>query len=273
MKIVIENIFVDSDLEKAIAKEDCEIIKYLPFSKEQKITTDLNRRDVIFFGSINMASCLIRHKCQWLGLWADFDTFKCSNYFNHIGNYLINEDYIFLTLKELIRQKNRIFDFFKTDVLFVRPDSGKKPFTGNIVSRHTIDRDVSFLSRVDCDKEILIAVSSAKNLRYEYRLFVSSNRIVTNSLYHVNGCLNIDGYAPQRVLDFGHEVIQNYCPQKCFVLDIGICGHGIDEKIGVVELNSYSCSGMYSANRSVIIDGAKYGLTEEIGNYENISNG
>lgn len=267
MQFVIETLNEDySLLYDAITQHGgkYEIVKYLPFKKQQEINTPLNLEDTIFLGTINMGR-YVRKNTNWIGTWCDFDKFKCTNYYNYVGQYLLNNDYIILSMNEFVRRSDEVFALLG-DSVFVRPDIGTKPFTGNIVSKDTIQRDVISLCPTEVDGNQLIIISSKKEIRAEWRFFVCLGECVAWSQYHEHGELCTTGKTPQEVIDYATRISPIYQPELCYVLDIGVsCG-----RIGVVELNSFSCSGMYNCNKEDIVKGAIDALSKEINSYKEI---
>lgn len=247
----------------AITQNGCkyEIVKYLPFVTEQKIDTPLNAQDTIFLGTIGMGRYVRKHT-NWIGAWCDFDKFKCTNYFSHIGKYLINSDYTILSFYEMFRRQDELFERYG-DEFFVRPDLGTKPFTGNIISKKHIKSDLASLAHTEVDLEQLVIISSKKEIQGEWRFFVFNGIPRAASQYHRNGELWVDPYIPNGINDFAHQVASEYQPEAAYVLDIGET-NGI---IGVVELNSFSCSGMYACNKEDIVWGAIDTLNREISEY------
>lgn len=235
-----------------------EIVKYLPFSKVQKINTPLDAEDTIFIGTIGMGR-YVRKNTNWIGAWCNFEKFKCTNYYSHIGEYLINSDYTLLSLHELVRRQDELFEKYGNE-FFVRPDSGMKPFTGNIIRKNFIKSDLISLAPTDVDREQLVIISSKKEILAEWRFFVFDGVPRAASQYHKDGELYVDPYVPSNINIFAYEVASKYQPESAFVLDIGVT----DDKIGVVELNSFSCSGMYACNKEDIIRHAIKTLNNEL---------
>ena len=66
-----------------------------------------------------------------------------------------------LPFPEFDRLSFLLFSYFKNDKVFIRPDSGLKPFTGTVITKEDIEdnlRDYHILkSTVDDDELILIA--------------------------------------------------------------------------------------------------------------------
>jgi hypothetical protein len=57
----------------------------------------------------------------------DEKNLRCSSYYTYFCQYLLNKKYFILYLRELLRIKTEIMEYFKSDGdLFVRPDSNMK---------------------------------------------------------------------------------------------------------------------------------------------------
>jgi hypothetical protein len=260
--IVVDN--YDSETTQRIIQYCCsngipiEVVKYQPFSETQRVVTGLDRRDVIFFGTINMANWCLK-KTKWLGVWTG-EQFKCSYYYCRFGKYLLNNDCLFMPLSEFLRRSTEFFDYFG-DEIFIRPNSGNKSFTGNILTRSGISYEIKSLSRVPLDDQMVI-LSSKKEIGQEYRLFVFDDRIVAGSQYHENGCLLTLPEVPSSVMSYAESVVKTVNFGN-YVLDIGVIG----DRIGIVELNSVTCSGMYDCDVGMIIGAAIRSLRHELEDY------
>ena len=85
------------------------IFEYHPFM-EIDCSSLFNDDDcVIFYGSLNLARDL-RKKSKWVpGVWGDLNKLKCTTYYNYLGEFLLNSDYIMLPYGELLRRKEFLF--------------------------------------------------------------------------------------------------------------------------------------------------------------------
>lgn len=164
-----------------------------------------------------------------------------------------------ISIRELVRRQDMVFSLFG-DEIFVRPDLGTKPFTGNILTKTHINSELNSLAHTEVDREQLVIISSKKRIWAEWRFFVFNGEVVTGSQYHEDGELYVGPYVPDDVWDFAVMVAKQYQPESAFVLDIG----DNDGKIGVVELNSFSCSGMYLCNKEDIVVNAVETLKREM---------
>ena len=229
-------------------------VVYRPFYGIHECRIDSEDTDVIFMGSLNCAKHVLK-KTKWR-VWCDFDKFKCSHYYTYLGEHLINNEYFMMPLKEVIRRKDTIFNLFncnynlKQKTLFIRPDNGLKSFTGNLINYASIEPEISSLVNCDSDYEQLVVISSPKNIKQEWRFFIIDGKPITGSLYHIDGKLNTSRNTPDKVWQYAEKISKIWQPESAYVLDIGEYGGSL----GVMEINSFSCSGMYQCDQSLIIE-------------------
>lgn len=230
-----------------------ELIKYIPLQEKQ----DIPEVDgpVIFYGSLNLAS-KVRKARDWVGVWCDLKKMECTSYYPYYGKFLLNSDYIMLPWGEIDRKRPKIWSKFgqyshgnrKSGNVFIRPNSGAKPFSGGLLDReesleHFLANNVAF-------PEELVIIAREQSPIEEYRLIVCDKEIVGASRYHKNGLLDTEEGAPKEVLAYGRKVVRTWQPEACFVIDITYPGPRL------VEINSFSCSGFYEANLSKVVEAA-----------------
>lgn len=224
---------------------------------------------VTFFGSLNLARQLVRTKPWIPGPYCKLENFKCSIYYAHWGKYLWNQNYIMLPYGDFRRNPQRIASLLyhsrnlRDWTIFIRPDDGFKTFTGQTIGSADYEKELAYLdSQISPENLIIAAPNDCPHT--EWRFFCDQRRILTGSQYKVNGQLffserrEIPGYVQsyaQKVLD---EV--KWFPERLFVMDICSSAHDIDAAglpcLGVVELNSFSCSGLYKCDPFPIVDAA-----------------
>ncbi len=89
------------------------------------------------------------------------------------------------------------------------------------------------------------------NIVAEYRFFVIDGKVVTGCQYHQNSKLFIDCLIPDGVREYAKLVASKWQPESAYVLDIAKQGKG---QLGVMEINSFSCSGLYKCDQRLIIE-------------------
>lgn len=234
-------------------KDTYELIKYVPFSQSglyyplQRIEYE---EPIIYYGSLNLVRSL--EMCGiGRAIYCNLDKMKCSSYYSYYGRYLFNDDYMILPFGEIDRLRNLIFDRFGIkDDIFMRPDSGFKTFTGGLLNKaeslnHFLVNNVVF-------PEELVIITQPKQIEKEWRMVVVDREVVASSQYHSNGLLETSKGCPDHVLSFAKEVVSSTesQPDDAFILDIAENA----DKIGVMECNSFSCSGLYECDLSPIVE-------------------
>ncbi len=143
---------------------------------------------VIVHGDIAL-SVRVNREHRWTpGAYCTIENFACSRYYAEFGQYLLNHDYIMLPFAELDRCKNLLFDALgKNGVLFIRPDSPLKIFTGQVASYETFEKDLEFMAFYEFPSHELVLVSSPKSIAAEWRFVVSNKKIIAGTQYSENG--------------------------------------------------------------------------------------
>jgi hypothetical protein len=222
---------------------------------------------VLFRGTFNLGRDILR--TSWIpGAYMDEKNLRCSTYYTYFGQYLLNNKYFILSLGELIRRREEILEYFKSEGdLFVKPDSNIKPFHAGVFNLNVLNTMQSLGSELKRDETTLVLVSGKRAIAKEWRFFVYKDQVITSSLYLV-GEERIDeeikgGYLVSYLSDVLKAV--SWYPEALYTVDI--CES--EGELYVLELGSYSCAGEYGCDLSLIIEaGAKAALED----YEAVNN-
>lgn len=223
-------------------------------SYEDHIAEIKHTDHVIFHGSLQFAKLILR-KTNWVGVYCNLPMFECLYYYPRFGKHLLNSNYVVLPFGDLDRRKSWLFDHLsEDDALFVRPSSGYKTFTGKVVTKKSWDTDVGsfgcFGLRIDPESPVIIAppIEIAK----EWRTIVVGNKIIAASQYKDHGELLKDGDVPDKVINYGQDVLNSisYSPDPAWVLDLCETESG---DLKVLEVGSFSCSGFYECDLNVVV--------------------
>jgi len=251
----------------------CEVVCYIPFeSGDYNMFPDSYDQCVVFQGSLNLARQL-RSK-RWVpGVWCDLKQFKCSTYYPYFGKFLLNQDYFFVPVFELRRRKDNLYQHLGLDdTIFIRPDSGFKTFTGKLVERRHFDADLEWMEEFS-DKDSLAVVSTPKVIQEEYRLIVCKRQVVTGSVYRQDSDRkyvsldDINAKMAAEITDFACRCCDeaDWEPERIFVMDICLVGGSscVADNLRIMELNSFSCSGLYACNLERVVSVASSLASEE----------
>ena len=250
VKWLIEDYEKDGTLDPLIAeiKEqemECDIVKYIPF--ESGVYNNFKENDcVVFHGSLNLARQIQREKSWIPGSYCNFENLKCTTYYSHWGRYLLNSDYIMLPLLEFNRKKDYYYDKIGVDeCIFLRPDSGAKTFCGNVYTKGGLSRKVGIMKDyigLLLDK-ILVVISSPKVIKREWRIIVVDRIAISGSQYKENNKLSIEIGFDRDAWMFADKIAkEEWQPDRTYALDICLS----DGKYFLLEVNSFSCSGLYA---------------------------
>lgn len=213
--------------------------------------SDLKDKNVIFQGSLQFAK-KIRELANWKGLYCNLPKLDCAYYYPRIGKYLLNSNYVLLPFGEL-HQRYHFFSLaFDTFTIFIRPTSMGKSFTGMVLNVDNWDSEIKKLNlRMNPEDLVLIAPATIF-LTAEYRLIIVNNKVVAGSQYKKLTKNVRFSILPDEVVEYATGVLNNvkYNPDPAWVLDICEIGN---KGYRVLEVGSFSCSGLYAADPVAII--------------------
>lgn len=228
-----------------------EVVKYVPFESGD-YNTFTDDQCVIFHGSLNLMRQLQRQK-KWVpGGWCNFKNFECTTYYAHFGKYLLNGSYMMMPLAEMIRRKQELLSFYG-GVLFVRPSTGFKTFTGQVLFEATFDKDVEWFVEF-AKPEDIVAVSKARTLGNEYRFWVAQKKVIAGSQYKIKGSVELERYDPAKhpveALQLAERIAaEEWEPDPLYVIDVVNEG----DNWFLLEINAFSCSGLYDVDPEPLV--------------------
>jgi len=198
---------------------------------------------VIFRGSFEAAENFRRLRPDGLpGVIGQAGDLRCSSYYPVVGPYLLNDTHTFCRLRDLRGQWSTWVDQMGS-ALFVRPDSGAKAFTGQVVldfDRFEA-RERPYLDAMAADERVVVA--PLKAIQAEWRLVIIGGKVVAGSRYKFEGRRDVSAEVPLKVRAFAQDVAGNIAPPAvAYMLDVAKEDSG---RLSVVELNSFSCSDLY----------------------------
>lgn len=209
-----------------------------------------------YYGSLQGAQQILA-KTNWVpGVWCDLEKFKCSTYYPPLYKELLNQNHRFLPFGLFKTLKDELYEQFSVDgCIFVRPDTGAKLFTGQIVEHERFDKEVEYLGFYEPKDSDMIVVAEPQKIVEEHRVIVINGKAIAQSLYRPD---KYDMGSPS-VGEYAEQVAKLYNPQRCFVVDIAVTSEGYR----VLELNSFSCSGWYKANLADIVRESSIAAVQE----------
>lgn len=209
---------------------------------------------VIFYGSLQMGRRMLKTK-HYPGIYLALDNYECHKYYGHYGDILLNKDYLFLGLNDLVRIVEKLNIDEK---IFIRPSNGYKSFTGQVIDGSKIREEHNTLiqSYGGLDLDQLVMIAPVVDLEEEYRFIVVEGKVVTGSMYfdkknrgsyqayYDKPCNDDDA------IKFAESLVDKYQPDKAFTMDVARLSDG---SYKLVEVNSFCCASIYGADLDKVV--------------------
>jgi hypothetical protein len=155
------------------------------------------------------------------------------------------------TIDEAISDVEAVFrQFGDAGRVFIRPLGLEKTFTGRCVG---VGEYVSALESARYSR-CGVLITRPRPLGAEWRLVVGPCGAIASSGYRKGGALDIEPGCPGEVLTYAEQVLTatDYRPDALFMLDV--CESA--GSLYVLELNSFSCSGLYACDPDAVVAAA-----------------
>lgn len=168
----------------------------------------------------------------------------------HWDGLLVNNDVTVCELQELTQL---------TKPTFIRPVNDFKAFSGCVVAPANLEawfeRVYRYQDNLSPSTKIIMCVP--QSVQFEWRLFIVNGKIVTGTLYNVNGKLCEVSNVPPEVVAFGQQCVDRWSPLTAYVLDIAKLSTG---ELKIIETNCIHSAGLYVADIEKLVD-----AVEELG--------
>lgn len=243
-------VFID-----AVKRTGAEII---PVTLEEVLTPSYrpdieNDKPTIFYGPVNFISRMER-----LGFYPGvFGTPEGYSYGEMCGH--LQHSMIFNNPSEtLVGTPKSILEILDdSKEYFFKPYLDNKTINGSVKSSHDIKKFLKLVDEgvvPDAPKDSLFIVSQPYGIEAEYRLFILDGKIVTGSEYRPN----ISREIPDKIVEFANGIVDQWCPEPIFVLDIAV-------SMGtcyVMEVQNFHSSGFYDSDidKLVVMINDKFSL-------------
>lgn len=260
---IIEHHIFEEDQEltliEEVKKQRGEVKLIDPLSKhnfDYEHSYWLEDRPVIFRGSLNIGK-KARRQPWYPGVICNQKAFKCSTYYTYWGKWMLNKEYWMMPISQVFNNKFieaclwSIQDNNVPDV-FIRPDSSMKQFTGGIFNLNNLE------SLKDIKPETLVLVAPVKKITKEYRFVVADNKVITGSQYYENGKYILSNTSLSNMTFIAScylkGVLHNITWQPDPIYTVDVCES--EGEFSILELNSFSCSNLYFADLSKVVEAA-----------------
>lgn len=206
---------------------------------------DFNRsipKDSIFFGSQELGEKL---KDKVGSIFLGHNLFNVSNYPNF--NKLLNQT-TFLELNDVLAKKDELFKTYPKG-FFIRPDSWRKYFSGQVIKPNTFDQDWKRITFY-LTENVKVCLSPLRQIDQEFRLLCIGEELVAGSLYKAQGQPSFRPVGVDRFKPLFNEIkVQGILPDKNCTIDIAETTEGLS----LIEFNPLSTSAIYQCDPKSII--------------------
>lgn len=140
-------------------------------------------------------------------------------------------------------------DFGGSGIVFIRPNSGRKLFTGTTVKTNWWVKELQIIKNLPWSRiapETLVIVAPYQEILAEFRLLMYRDEIIDFSRYDDNGAdINLK-------LSDARSLVSSifHYPDAFYSLDVAITEDGAK----ILELNSLACAGWYDCDPGRVID-------------------
>lgn len=274
-KWIIDNYLIDSsyqdDLYKKLTTDNFEIFRadYIPFLNDKcKIPEDFKSENVGIYGSFEFVK---KYTSMYPNVCAfqENSNFNCSVYLSEMRtDEFLNADNLFTTIGLLKKNRKQIFNYFNSEQIFIRPNSGFKVFTGFPVSFEELDFELSSLKQLyNIEESALIMISKGQSINEEYRFVIANNEVITGTSYKVGDKIDINKEPDNSIIDFVNNYLKlnkketSWTPDSCFILDVAKLSNN---ELKIIELNAFSHSDFYNSDFVKAFNAASKILYEEL---------
>lgn len=180
------------------------------------------------------------------------DRTHASKYLSNLPlEWFLNSGAIFMTWAMFKQRGMNFFAQWQVKTLFIRPDSGLKTFAGQTITMENWNDTIMTLDQLSSVMpETMILVARPKDLQGEFRFVIADGQVVTGSEYRWDGKLDIRIDYPQECFEMAQRVAQHeWQVDIAYTCDVALT----DDGPKVIELNGFSCAGLYACNKDEIV--------------------
>lgn len=265
MNWLLEKIVFDENLPKFIEaiqkqKHSFAVIEYNFLDADRVLKLFPSNSCVMTYGTLSLARHVINKSSWFPGAWCNLPKLECTHYYNYFGDFLLNKNYIMVPFGELKRQKEFLFNIIGLNKkIFARPSSGFKYFTGQLLNYDSFENELNYLEKyIDDDK--IVVCSSPKEIIEEYRIVVIDSKVITGSRYKLKDSISSAELKEDLILKYAQRIADFWSPEIAYVMDVGLTK---ESELKLIEINSFSCSGLYNCDIEKVVIAASAAAEKE----------
>lgn len=211
---------------------------------------DLAGDPIIFHGSLGNADRIVRELPWSPGAFCATSQFYCSRWYEKASKWLLHHDWRTTTVAELALAPIEVVGSLARDgMVFVRPDSPLKPFSGRVCSVDEITLEALDFGFYYEDKETPVVIAPVRAVGRESRFVIVDGEVIAGSGYVANGRVALDS-SDTGPWTFAGEVARSFeAPERVYVLDI--CESAGD--LHLVEINPFSGADLYACDPERVV--------------------
>lgn len=227
-------------------------VRVTPFERLENMWWIDERYIDIYYGSTRFIGTICNILGDVPGIFSRVDSFCMSKLCDEWGKEVLNYGGIVLSLEDFINHtKTESAD----TSYFVRPNDDSKSIDGRVWSIKELTNWYYKLSQLDNDITLSpydisphtsrLFFSRPWGIEREWRTLVVQGRVVSSSLYRVNGYLHISGSHqdnPTSMKEYVEKQCALWAPADVFVMDV--CWSG--EKYWIIECGGVNSAGLYA---------------------------
>lgn len=212
---------------------------------------------VVFHGSLQHGRQL-SHLPIYPGTFMTIDNYECYNYYAYYSDHLLNGDYLMFGFNDLGRNKKKLFNYFDTNSVFIRPSNGYKTFAGQVINDSNFETELKNIKQYIGEDNPLVVVSKCCKIYEEYRFVIVQGEVVSGAKYFDK--YNMGTFKPYydkpcshddiKIIEYVTKLTKLYQPDKAFTMDICVTEYGP----ALLEINSFNCASMYGNNYHSVVE-------------------
>lgn len=202
------------------------------------------------------------HAAQFVpGSFGLVDGARVSHYMTHLPRDWFLNSVNFLTTWGDFQNRHAYWFALCGGSVFIRPDSGTKTFAGQTIARADYEHEVNSLRQLSkMPAETLIWLARVQPLRGEFRFVVANGRVIAGSEYRWDNVLDIRSDYPAECLALAQQVAEHpWQLDRAYTVDVALTPIRDSARRGyeprVVELNGFSCAGLYACDLDLVVAG------------------
>jgi len=244
--------------------------KYIPFS--ERPDTEVPFEDgkcVVTYGTVQFCRQVERYyERMWTpGMYFNANVKSFSKFAAYLGADLLNIDFSILPYAEVVR---RIRAIEIPVALFVKPESGFKEFTGQVIHEKTLDDDLKKLAmHQTIDPTTLCVIAAPKQIKAEFRYVICEKEVIAGSEYRWDNVLDVRRDTHPICDAMANKIARaDWQADTVYVCDVALVENNDLEEAKVIELNAFSSSGFYACDTYKIVEKVSEAALKEHSGFE-----